>query len=344
MARPAARLNRTSKPAAGPDKGPGLAPDLAAALIQWQRWLTSEKRASPHTQAAYQRDLIAFLAFLAEHQGGAPDFAMLTALKTRDFRAWLAARGRAGLKATSTNRALSVVRGFFQWLARERLVENPALSVLRGPRVHQALPKALTPGEARGVIEALPAETEGNPNKRRKDWVVARDCAVLVLLYGAGLRIGEALSLTRREAPQVGQEALRILGKGRKERVVPLLPVVVQAIQAYIAACPHDLAPDEPLFRAIRGGPLSPRPIQQRLQDLRGRLGLPDSATPHALRHSFATHLLAGGGDLRTIQELLGHASLSTTQRYTAVDSARLLEVYDKAHPRAKSDGHAKAT
>ncbi len=340
MARPAARLSPT--PGSGPDLAVG--PDLSAALVQWRRWLASEKRASPHTQTAYRRDLLAFLAFLAEHQGGAPDFAMLAGLKTADFRAWLAARGRAGLKATSTNRALSVVRGFFHWLARQRLVENPALSVLRGPRVHQALPKALTPGEARGVIDALPAETDGDPGKARKDWIMARDSAVLLLLYGAGLRIGEALSLTRREAPEPGQEALRIIGKGRKERVVPLLPVVVQAIQAYIAASPHDLAPDEALFRAIRGGPLSPRPVQQRLQDLRGRLGLPDSATPHALRHSFATHLLAGGGDLRTIQELLGHASLSTTQRYTALDSARLLEVYDKAHPRAKSDGNDRAS
>ncbi len=304
-------------------------PDLLAVIEDWQGWLRDERRASPHTLEAYSRDLIDFFAFEAGHLGGPPALAELEALRPADVRAWLAARMGRGLERSSNARALSVVRNFFRWLQRQGLAENPAVIATRAPKVPQSVPKALSATEAGDAVEhvaALAAE----------DWVGKRDTAVLLLLYGCGLRIGEALSLTRAEAPAPGHDSLRVLGKGRKERIVPLLPVVVAAVQDYLAACPFALAPDGPLFRGARGGPLRARILQQRMQALRRLFGLPESATPHALRHSFATHLLAGGGDLRAIQELLGHASLSTTQRYTAVDAAHLLHVYEKAHPRAK--------
>jgi integrase/recombinase XerC len=306
------------------------AADVLAAIDDWRAWLRDERRASPHTLAAYQRDLFQFLSFLAGHLGGAPSLADLQTLKPADFRAWLAARSGDGLARASVARALSVVRGFFRWLARQGHAENPALSVLRTPRVPRSVPKALS---AEDAIEAVEAVAE----LAHQDWIGKRDKAILTLLYGCGLRLGEALALTRRQAPEAGQEMLRVTGKGRKQRLVPLLPVVGEAVADYLAHCPYVLAADAPLFRGARGRPLNPRRVQERLSALRGRLGLPDTATPHALRHSFATHLLAGGGDLRAIQELLGHASLSTTQRYTDVDVAGLLSVYDQAHPRAKT-------
>lgn len=305
------------------------AADLRQAIEDWQAWLRHEKRYSPHTVEAYRRDLIGFLAFLSGHLGKAPALAELSALTPRDFRAWMAARAMRGLERSSTARALSVLRGFFRWAERRGLAENAAIAALRNPRLPQAVPKALTPEEANDALENV-GELAQEP------WIAKRDTALLLLLYGCGLRIGEALSLTAGEAPRPGQEGLTITGKGSKQRVVPLLPVVGVAVEDYRTACPHPLPPEEPLFRGVRGGPLGPRAVQQRLQDLRRLLGLPETATPHALRHSFATHLLGGGGDLRAIQELLGHASLSTTQRYTAVDTDRLLEVYRKAHPRAR--------
>jgi len=313
---------------------PGLsdlatAPDLRQALAEWQAWLAHEKRVSSHTLIAYQRDLSDFLGFLVEHLGGSPSLAALSDLRAADFRAWLARRASGGLARSSTARALSTLRNFFRWAARRGLMENAALAGLRTPRQDQPVPKALTVAEARQAVTTVGELSDD-------DWVGLRDTAVLLLLYGAGLRIGEALSLTAGEAPKPGQDHLQVTGKGRKQRQVPLLPGIPEAIAAYMAACPHPLAPAGPLFLGKRGGPLGPRAIQLKLQDLRGLLGLPETATPHALRHSFATHLLGGGGDLRAIQELLGHASLSTTQRYTAVDAARLIEVYDKAHPRAK--------
>lgn len=288
-----------------------------------------ERRASDHTLAAYSQDLSGFLTFLAEHLGELPTLAALGSLSPADFRAWLAARFRAGLARTSTARALSVVRNLFRWLHKRGLAENPAISAIRTPKVPQSVPKALSAEQAADTLDSV-AELDDRP------WVAKRDSAVLLLLYGCGLRIGEALSLRRRQAPRPSQEALLIIGKGGKERVVPLLPVVTAAIDDYLAHCPHPLAADGPLFAAIRGGPLRPRQIQARLQSLRPLLGLPETATPHALRHSFATHLLAAGGDLRAIQELLGHSSLSTTQRYTAVDPSALLSVYERAHPRAR--------
>ena len=303
--------------------------DLQGAIAAWQDWLAHEKRASPHTLAAYRRDLTQFLDFLGGHLGGLPSLADLRGLRTADFRAWLAARASRGLSRASTARGLSVVRGFFRWLARNGLAENAALTTLRTPKLPRSVPKALAADEAAEVLDLA-------PELARVPWIGKRDAAVLSLLYGCGLRIGEALSLTRGAAPKPGQEALSVTGKGNKERHVPLLPAVIEAVQDYLAACPFDLRPEDPLFVGARGKALGARRIQARVADLRAALGLPATATPHALRHSFATHLLAGGGDLRAIQELLGHASLSTTQRYTEVDIAGLLSVYDRAHPRAK--------
>jgi integrase/recombinase XerC len=308
------------------------APDLARQIARWHDWLAHERRASRHTLAAYGSDLAQFCGFLARHLGQAPSLADLGRLARGDFRAWLAARAGDERAAASTARALSVVRGFFRWLARHRLVDNVALAALRNPRLPRSVPKALSAGEAGEAIEAVADLSES-------DWIGRRDVAVLTLLYGAGLRIGEALGLRFGQRPVSGQDGgatLTVTGKGNKQRVVPLLPVVVAAIDEYLAACPWRGDGASPLFRGARGGPLSPRLIQLQMQRLRPLLGLPESATPHALRHSFATHLLAGGGDLRAIQELLGHASLSTTQRYTAVDAAALLAVYDRAHPRAR--------
>jgi len=310
--------------------GAPAAPDLTAAVQAWQDWLGLERRMSAHTLAAYRRDLAGFLGFLAGHLGGPPSLDELDALAPADLRAWLAARAGRGLARSSTARALSVVRGFFRWLQREGLAANPAVAAVATPRLPHAVPKALDVADAREAIDTA-AELDQRP------WVGKRDVAVLLLLYGCGLRIGEALALRRRDAPLPGQAALRVRGKGDKQREVPLLPVVARAIGDYLAACPYPLPADGPLFVSLGGDrPLGARQVQARLQQARSLLGLPESATPHALRHSFATHLLAAGGDLRAIQELLGHASLSTTQRYTAVDAGALLKAYERAHPRAR--------
>ncbi|GGF08451.1 tyrosine recombinase XerC [Aliidongia dinghuensis] len=306
--------------------------DLSDAIEAWQQQLKSERRASAHTLAAYGRDLAVFLDFTRDHHGEMPSLALLGRLRPADFRAYLAARAAQDLAKSSQARALSVLRGFFRFLDRRGLVTNPALTVLRGPRLGQSVPKPLSEGDAEAAIDAADTvQTVTAP-----PWIAARDTAVVTLLYGCGLRLSEALDLTRRQAPTAGMTTLRVTGKGGKTRIVPLLPVVASAVDDYLAHCPHPIGPDDPLFVGTRGGPLNPRLVQRLMEQLRIRLGLPDSATPHALRHSFATHLLAGGADLRAIQELLGHASLSTTQRYTAIDAAKLMEVYDRAHPRAR--------
>jgi integrase/recombinase XerC len=302
-------------------------PECLAAIAAWQSWLVAERRASPHTIAAYGSDLARFFAFLTDHLGVVPGVADLARLCAADFRAYLARRAGEGLTASSRARAMSVLRGFFRFLDRRGLAHNPALATVRSPKLPVSLPKPLTAAEA---AEALASVDDAKP------WIAKRDIAVLTLLYGCGLRLAEALGLTRREAPTAAG-AIRITGKGNKQRLVPILPIVAAVVADYLAACPHPLAADDALFVGARGGKLNPRLVQSRMAQLRRALGLPESATPHALRHSFATHLLAGGGDLRAIQELLGHASLSTTQRYTAVDMTRLVEVYDKAHPRAKA-------
>lgn len=304
------------------------AADLEEHLGDWHSWLANERHASPHTVAAYRRDLSDFLIFLCQHLGGPPALADLAALRPGDFRAWLAARAARGLRRSSTARALSVVRGFFRWLQKQGLADNPALAAIRTPKVPRCIPRALSQRDAAQALETI-----GRMDARL--WVCKRDAAICLLLYGCGLRLGEALGLRRRDAPRPGQESLTITGKGRKQRAVPLLPLVITAIEDYLAVCPYALPGEGPLFVGLRGGPLGARQVQQQLSELRRHLGLPETATPHALRHSFATHLLAGGGDLRAIQELLGHASLSTTQRYTDVDATGLLKVYHRAHPRA---------
>lgn len=298
---------------------------MAPLIAAWRDWLLVERRMSTHTLSAYDRDLTGFIGFLSRHLGGPPSPGDLAGLTASDFRAWLAERAMRGLEKSSTARALSVVRGFFRFLERRGAVSNAAIGAVRGPRVPRAVPKALTVGEAADALDAI-GDLADEP------WVAARDTAVITLLYGCGLRIGEALGLDRRVVP-LG-ETLAITGKGDKTRLVPILPVVRSAVDDYVRSVPFALDSDGPLFVGVRGRRLGARQIQGRLQVLRAALGLPESATPHALRHSFATHLLAGGGDLRAIQELLGHASLSTTQRYTDVDAARLLDVHRAAHPR----------
>jgi integrase/recombinase XerC len=301
--------------------------ELGDAARRWLAALARERRASRHTVDAYGRDLARFLAFLAEHRGGLPGLAEISALAPADFRAYLAMRAQAGLAASSTARALSGLRSFVRFLAREQLGENVSLALVRRPRTPKPVPKALTVEEAAESLE-LAEEIAIKP------WMGARDLALMTLLYGCGLRLGEALSLTRAQAPK--SDALVVTGKGNKQRIVPVLPAVIEAVEKYLAACPFQLAASDPLFVGARGGPLNPGVVQRQMRRLRAILGLADSATPHALRHSFATHLLGAGGDLRSIQELLGHASLSTTQRYTAVDQTHLAAVHRAAHPRAR--------
>lgn len=300
---------------------------MQSALRSWIRWLRDERRSSPHTVDAYTRDLAGFLTFIAGHLGASPTLAALETLAARDFRAWLARRANDGLERTSTARALSVLRSFFVWLERNDRARNHAIRTVRTPKQPNAVPKPLDEADATAAVDDIGILAS-------EPWIADRDIAVMTLLYGCGLRISEALSLTRAQAPS--GDSIRVLGKGGKERMVPVLPVVREAIEAYITSCPYPLAADEALFRGARGGPLGARAIQRQMQKLRGLLGLPESATPHAMRHSFATHLLAGGGDLRSIQELLGHTSLSTTQRYTAVNTEKLLRDYKATHPRAR--------
>jgi integrase/recombinase XerC len=299
------------------------------ALAAWLEHLTHEKRASPRTVRAYGDNILAYLNFLERHQGGALSLADMGKLSAGDIRAYLAhrRRGEHALSPRSLSQALSSIRTFHGFLDRRLNTPNAAIALVKGPKVVPGAPRPVSEDAARGLI------TEASLDPDREDWEVLRDEAVLTLLWGCGLRISEGLSLLRRDAPL--PSSLRITGKGGKTRLSPVLPQVRDAVDAYVAALPFNLSLDEPLFRAKRGGPLSPRHVQALMQRLRGRLGLPDSATPHALRHSFATHLLGAGADLRVIQELLGHASLSTTQRYTQVDAAGLLAAYGKAHPRA---------
>jgi integrase/recombinase XerC len=303
--------------------------NAAAARALWLEHLAHERRASPRTLEAYGFAVDRYIAFLCQHRGETLTVKGLSEVTAGEVRAWLAhlRQGDKPLSPRSLSQALSAIRTFHRFLDRRLDAPNPAIALVRGPRVKPGAPRPVTEDQARGLI----AEPALDPD--RDGWEAARDEAVLTLLYGCGLRISEALSLKRCDAP-LG-DSLRITGKGAKTRIVPVLPAVREAVDAYLAQCPFVLGPEAPLFRARRGGPLSPRHVQATVQSLRGRLGLPDSATPHALRHSFATHLLGAGADLRSIQELLGHASLSTTQRYTEVDAAALLSAYASAHPRA---------
>ena len=305
-----------------------IAPKVAAEIEAWLRHLNAERHLSPKTTEAYRRDVEQFLHFLAEHCGGVPSLKDLAALAPADVRAFLAARRADDISSRSLMRSLAGIRAFGRFLERSGKGSLAALVAVRGPKLGKTLPRPLPIDAAKRMADPALAAGDG-----RGAWIHARDAAVLGLLYGCGLRVSEALGVKRSEFDV--RDVLTVTGKGRKQRMVPLIAPVAKLIADYIALCPHELPADGPLFVGAKGGPLSPRLVQLAMARLRGALGLGANATPHALRHSFATHLLAGGGDLRAIQELLGHASLSTTQIYTAVDAERLIEAYRSAHPRA---------
>lgn len=305
---------------------PFLAPALGAALAQWLSHLQALEGAAQNTIEAYRRDVTRYLKFHSTHQGGAEGIVSVARTSHTDLRAWMAEERSRGLSPRSLARALSAVKNFTAWSADRTGTDATTVLSARGPKFRRKLPRPLSEDGASEILSEIGSDA-------REDWIAARDTAIATLLYGLGLRISEALSLTGADYPL--PQVLRITGKGGKTRFVPVIPAAARAVSHYVTLCPHDLRPGTPLFRGVRGGPVNPRLIQAAMERARLRLGLPATATPHALRHSFATHLLSAGGDLRAIQELLGHASLSTTQAYTAVDAARLMEVYEKAHPRA---------
>ncbi|WP_027566409.1 tyrosine recombinase XerC [Bradyrhizobium sp. URHA0013] len=305
-------------------------PGIAQEMTRWLSHLGAERRLSPKTLEAYARDLRQCLNFLCDHWGERVTLKRFAALEATDIRAFMAMRRADDIAGRSLMRALAGLRSFGRFLEREGKGKVGALSAIRAPKVAKSLPKPLPMASAKRLADA-----DERAGEDRESWILARDAAVMALLYGSGLRISEALGLTRREVPRPGEgDVLIVTGKGNKTRMVPVLQNVLALVQDYVAMCPYPLPAEGPIFVGARGGPLSPRIIQLAMERLRGALGLPDSATPHALRHSFATHLLSRGGDLRAIQELLGHASLSTTQIYTGIDAERLLEVYASAHPR----------
>jgi integrase/recombinase XerC len=309
----------------------GADPALGDLVSEWLRSLAAERRASIHTISAYERDVRQFLAFAATHLGAPITVDGFARLELMDLRAFLSMRRAGGVGSRSLTRQLAGLRSFVRFLERSGVAKGPAFAAVRTPKVARSLPKPLPASDACRIVQIETRRGDDRPT-----WILARDAAVLALLYGAGLRISEALGLTRSEAPLGAVDTLTVTGKGRKQRMVPIIAPVREAVAAYVALCPYPLAAEGPLFVGAKGGPLSPRIIQLAVERMRGALGLPDTATPHALRHSFATHLLGRGADLRAIQELLGHASLSTTQVYTAVDGTRLLEAYRSAHPRAR--------
>ena len=303
-------------------------PDLLQAVERWRRHLGAERRLAAKTVEAYSRDVEQFLRFLTVHLGGPPRLADLAELRVGDIRAFLAARREDGVGSRTVARGIAGVRSLVRFLERDGEVNGAAFRAIRPPRQKRTLPRPLTPEAALRVADRAESLDE-------EPWIAARNAAVFALLYGCGLRISEALGLNRGEAPRSEHDAIRVTGKGGKQRIVPVLPVVVAAIAEYLRLCPWQPGPDGPLFVGAEGGRLNPRFVQRAMEGLRSALGLPPTAPPPALRHSFAPHLLASGGDLRTIQELLGHASLSTTQVYTEVDTDRLMAAYNAAHPRA---------
>lgn len=303
-----------------------IAPALTTALAAWLDHQRALAGAAQNTIKAYQTDVLGFLAFMTQHNGDSLGLGPIARVTVRDMRAWMAHERGRGVGARSLARALSAVKSFYRWLSEREGFEPTAVLSTRAPKFQRKLPRPLEEAAASAMIDTVELQST-------EPWVAARDAAVVTLLYGCGLRISEALALTGTDVPLPA--VLRIIGKGGKERIVPVIPAARNAVEAYVDLCPYPTTPDAPIFRAIRGGPLSPRAIQKVMEQSRLQLGLPATATPHAMRHSFATHLLAAGGDLRAIQELLGHASLSTTQAYTAVDAAHLMSVYEKAHPKA---------
>ena len=300
-----------------------------AARDALEGWLASSRAlngTAENTLTAYRGDVVDFIAFMTEYTGEAQGLAPLARIAVPDMRAWMAHTRGGGASPRSLARKLSAVKSFYRWLAEREGFEPTAVLSTRAPKFQKKLPRPLNEDAARAMIETVGQQSQ-------KDWVGARDMAVVTLLYGCGLRISEALGLTGRDLP-LG-EAMRIIGKGGKERVVPVLPIARQAVQTYVRLCPFKMEPAAPVFRGVRGGALNARLVQKVTEQARMQLGLPATATPHAMRHSFATHLLAAGGDLRAIQELLGHASLSTTQAYTSVDTVHLMKVYEASHPKA---------
>ena len=312
-----------SKAAAPPIELASADPSIAQEMTRWLSHLGAERRLSPKTLEAYGRDLRQCLDFLCAHWGERVTLKRFAALEATDVRAFMAMRRADDIAGRSLMRALAGLRSFGRFLEREGKGKVGALSAIRAPKVAKSLPKPLPMASAKRLADA-----DERAGEERETWILARDAAVMALLYGSGLRISEALGLKRREVPRPGEgDVLVVTGKGNKTRMVPVLQNVLELVQEYVSMCPYPLPAEDPIFVGARGGPLSPRIIQLAMERLRGALGLPDSATPHALRHSFATHLLSRGGDLRAIQELLGHSSLSTTQVYTGIDSERLLEV-----------------
>ena len=306
--------------------------DMRKAILGWAERLEHVERLSPRTLAAYTSDVESFLRFLTGYHAGPVSLSQISDLKPSDVRAYLSHRRKNGAGPRAVARALAGLRSLILHLEREGLAKTSALQLVKSAKLPERLPRAVSEVEAHNMLELV-----GDANAARPQWVELRDRAVLLLLYGAGLRISEALGLSLTDARGLEKAgALRIIGKGQKERIVPVLPVISSAINDYLAACPFVLEPQESVFRGLRGKRLGPRAIQALIQNLRGQLGLGEEVTPHALRHAFATHLLQGGGDLRTIQELLGHASLSTTQIYTRLDAASLQRAYKAAHPRGK--------
>lgn len=303
-----------------------ISPALTDALAAWLDHCRALGGSADNTIKAYQTDVLGFLAFMGRHHGGQAGLGPLSKITVSDMRAWMAFERGRGVSARSLARQLSAVKSFYRWLSDREGFEPTAVLSTRAPKFQKKLPRPLAPDAATAMIDTVGLQST-------TDWIAARDIAVITLLYGCGLRISEALSLTGADAPL--SATLRITGKGGKERIVPVIPVARDAVNSYLALAPFEAASNAPLFRGVRGGPLNSRIVQKTMEQARLQLGLPSSATPHAMRHSFATHLLSAGGDLRSIQELLGHASLSTTQAYTAVDTAHLMDVYARAHPRS---------
>lgn len=303
-----------------------ISPAATDALTSFLTHRAALAEASDNTLTAYRRDITDYLAFMTLHKGGPQGLGPLTNIGVPDMRSWMASERGDGLSARSLARKLSAVKSFYRWLSDREGFDPTAVLSTRAPKFQAKLPRPLAEDAAKAVLETVELQSQS-------DWVGARDTAVITLLYGCGLRISEALRLTGADVPL--PVTLRILGKGNKERIVPVIDAARDAVDTYLRLCPYDIAPDTALFRGVRGAALGPRQVQKAMEQTRLQLGLPATATPHAMRHSFATHLLTAGGDLRAIQELLGHASLSTTQAYTQVDTARLMEVYNKTHPKA---------
>ena len=303
------------------------ADDVIEAVAKWQSWLRYEKRASDHTVEAYQFDLHNLFRFLNRHQGRQITILLLSALSLSDFRSWLASNAAEHREAASRARAVAGIRNFFRWLDRTGVMHNNAIELLQLPKIARRLPRPVSESEAIDIMSLA-------KNVPDENWIGMRDEALFMLLYGAGLRISEALSLTH--ADLAAEDRLVVTGKGNKERTVPLLPIIKASIERYLSACPYTPKENSTLFLGSRGEKLNPAVAQRNLRQLRRQLNLSDNVTPHALRHSFATHLLASGADLRSLQELLGHSSLSTTQLYTRVDAQQLAKAYKAAHPRAK--------